>query len=178
MPLFFHMQRGTPGSRSFFSTGPEIPRTPVEVSWVREQAGSTPRALDRDFIVPMEGGAGAGAGAAGGSQSARASSSATSATPGKGKMYNRRTWTKEENEQLQQGMASLRGPDGEIGKNVRRPIVVDSLHKWYSSRGVHSYYHTPSAQTEAGSCDFALPLFSRVPQVESSQTAHFPLRST
>lgn len=33
-------------------------------------------------------------------------------------MFNRRTWTKEENEQLQEGMASLGGPEANLGKNV------------------------------------------------------------
>lgn len=33
-------------------------------------------------------------------------------------MFNRRTWTKEENEQLQEGMASLGGPAADLGKNV------------------------------------------------------------
>lgn len=44
---------------------------------------------------------------------------ATASTPSRAKMYNRRTWTKEENEQLQTGIASLGGSDGEMGKNVR-----------------------------------------------------------
>ncbi|CAN0546421.1 unnamed protein product, partial [Ectocarpus sp. 12 AP-2014] len=39
-------KRGTPSkNRSFFSTsGSDNPRTPADVSWIREQAGTTPRA--------------------------------------------------------------------------------------------------------------------------------------
>lgn len=113
------MQRGTPSkNRSFFSTGgsdKHTPRTPADVSWIREQAGTTPRALDRDFLAASPGTpatADVGAGSA---------KQATSAT--KGKMFNRRTWTKDENEQLQEGMASLGGPEANLGKNVSEPLL-------------------------------------------------------
>lgn len=43
------------------------------------------------------------------------------ATPTKSKMFNRRTWTKEENDQLHEGIASLGGPDMNFGKNVSLP---------------------------------------------------------
>lgn len=109
-----YIQRGTPSkNRSFFSTGgsdSHTPRTPADVSWIREQAGTTPRALDRDFLAASPADVGAGGAAK------QASSTSTSTT--KGKMFNRRTWTKEENDQLQEGMASLGGPEANLGKNV------------------------------------------------------------
>lgn len=42
----------------------------------------------------------------------------------KSKMYNRRTWTKEENQQLQDGIASFGGPNADFGKNVSFFCVV------------------------------------------------------
>ena len=120
-------QRGTPSkNRSFFSTSggggaadskTTTPRTPADVSWIREQAGTTPRALDRDFLGASP--STAAADGTGGAAKPAASSATTTGTATKGKMFNRRTWTKEENEQLQQGMASLGGPDATLGKNVR-----------------------------------------------------------
>lgn len=116
---YIHRQRGTPSkNRSFFSTsGSDNPRTPADVSWIREQAGTTPRALDRDFLAASPAAAvdvGVPVAAAG---TAAKQASAT-ATPTKSKMFNRRTWTKEENDQLHEGIASLGGPNSNFGKNV------------------------------------------------------------
>lgn len=108
-------QRGTPTSRSFFA-GAEVTRNHADVGWTRESAGSTPRALDRDFVAAEAGNSNAAVG--GGVVGTANARTSTAATP-RGKMYNRRTWTKEENEHLQAGIASLGGDDGEIGKNVR-----------------------------------------------------------
>lgn len=114
-PPRVYIQRGTPSkNRSFFSTGGSdnhTPRTPADVSWIREQAGTTPRALDRDFLAASPG---TPAADVGGGAAKQASSTSTT----KGKMFNRRTWTKEENDQLQEGMASLGGPEANLGKNV------------------------------------------------------------
>ncbi|CAN0556297.1 unnamed protein product, partial [Ectocarpus sp. 12 AP-2014] len=45
------------------------------------------------------------------------------ATPTKSKMFNRRTWTKEENDQLHEGIASLGGPNSNFGKNEWNKIA-------------------------------------------------------
>lgn len=131
-----YMQRGTPTSRSFFSPGLDVPpRTPTDVSWIREQAGTTPRALDRDFLGASPasemsgGGAGGGGGGdrIGGAVNTRGASNGTlgvvTGYTTRGKMYNRRTWTKEENDQLQEGMAALGGPNAEFGRNVSECVT-------------------------------------------------------
>lgn len=110
-------QRGTSTTRSFFSTGPDPPRTPADVSWIREQAGGTPRTLDREFVEANAIG-GQNNGNARAASSTNSSSSGTTANAGRGKTYNRRTWTKEENEQLQQGISSLGIPECDLGKHV------------------------------------------------------------
>lgn len=80
---------------------------PSDSNWLRKQAGTTPRALDRDFV------------AASPASIAAAEIMAKAAVAGtKSKMYNRRTWTKEENQQLQDGIASFGGPNADLGKNV------------------------------------------------------------
>lgn len=65
---------------------------------------------------------GGGSGGIGGAGNTRGASSGTlgaaTGSTTRGKMYNRRTWTKEENEQLQEGMAALGGPTAEFGRNV------------------------------------------------------------
>lgn len=121
------MQRGTPSkNRSFFSMGGSdsisssshtTPRTPADVSRIREQAGTTPRALDRDFLASSP-----ATSTAAFSPNVAVDFGATGAakqTTTKSKMFNRRTWTKEENDQLQEGLASLGGPAANLGKNVR-----------------------------------------------------------
>lgn len=122
---FIHLQRVTPSkNRSFFSTGASdsssqhsTPRTPADVSRIREQAGTTPRALDRDFLASSPAAISAVVDFGIGAAAAAAAKQPSTAT--KSKMFNRRTWTKEENDQLQEGLASLGGPGANLGKIVR-----------------------------------------------------------
>eukprot|EP00904_Undaria_pinnatifida_P001339 jgi/Undpi1/11205/HiC_scaffold_30.g13503.m1 len=145
-------KRGNSRSRSFFSSsGSDVatrsaPSTPADISWIREQAGTTPRALDRDFFSSSspasasdQGGSVAAAGKTpapapspapasnSNSNSASGSGSATSTSATRSKMFNRRTWTKEENEQLQEGMASLGGPGASFTRNEWNAIAHDFL---------------------------------------------------
>ncbi|CAM9726132.1 unnamed protein product, partial [Choristocarpus tenellus] len=43
-------KKGTPTRRMWADGGDEMPRTPADVSWARENAGNTPRALEKDFL--------------------------------------------------------------------------------------------------------------------------------
>lgn len=100
---------------------------------MREQTGGAPRALDPEFAEAKKnanngsggGGQNSSNGNGGGSGSRATSanngvgSTATTSSTGRGgKTYNRRTWTKEENDQLQQGISSLGIPETDLGKQV------------------------------------------------------------
>lgn len=114
---------------------------------MREQTGGAPRALDPEFAEAKKnansasggGGQNNSNGNGSGSRATNASngvgSTATTSSVGRGgKTYNRRTWTKEENEQLQQGISSLGIPETDLGKQVR------TLQSGYQPRGSYRSY--------------------------------------